>query len=88
MAMLESIFCKIDDFCKHFEKESQSHLLGKAKKVGRKRLLTTSEVLTITGYFHASGYKNFKHYYNSLIQDFLHSAFPLAPSYNRFIELR
>jgi len=57
--MLEAIFCKIDDFCKYFEKESQSHLIGKAKKVGRKRLLTTSEVLTITVYFHASGYISF-----------------------------
>jgi len=86
--MLEVIFCKIDDFCKYFEKKSQSHMIGKSKKVGRKRLLTTSEVLTITVYFHASGYKNFKQYYNVLIRGFLQSAFPLAPSYNRFIELR
>ena len=50
--MLEVIFCKIDDFCKHFEKESQSHLIGKTKKVGKKRLLTTSEALTITIYLY------------------------------------
>jgi len=63
-------------------------LLGNGKNAGRKRKLSTSEILTITIYFHASGFKDFKTYYRTMIQGFLRNAFSGTVSYNRFIELR
>ena len=86
--MLVDIFCEIDDFCKFFEKEAQIKLLGDKKKTGRKRQLSTSEILTIIVYFHKSGFKDFKAYYKTMIQGFLRDAFSGYVSYNRFIELR
>ncbi len=86
--MLVEIFCEIDDCCKFFEKQTEIKFLGKSKKVGRKRFLSTSEILTICIYFHASGFKNFKVYYQTMIKGFLRSAFSGVTSYNRFIELR
>lgn len=86
--MLVEIFCQIDDFCKFFEKEANIKLIGSEKKVGRTRQLTTSEILTIIVYFHASGFKNFKTYYETMIRGYLRTDFSGSISYNRFIELR
>lgn len=86
--MLVKIFCEIDDFCKFFENQNEIKFLGEPKKAGRKQLLSASEILTICVYFHASGFKNFKVYYQTMIQGFLKSAFSSTVSYNRFIELR
>lgn len=86
--MLVEIFCEIDDFCKFFKQEAKIKLIGNEKKAGRKRQLSTSEILTITVYFHESGFKNFKSYYRTMIQGFLRNAFSGCLSYNRFIELR
>lgn len=84
--VLTAIFCHIDEFCKTFEKE-----LSKKFFPGRKRScvcrMTLSEILTITVYFHYSGYKNFKDYYCKHICGPLRSAFTLV-SYNRFNELQ
>lgn len=86
--MLVEIFCQIDDFCKFFEKETQIKLIGNEGKIGRNRVLTTSEILTIIIYYHSSGFKNFKIYYNTMIRGYLRDAFSGLVSYNRFIELR
>jgi Transposase DDE domain len=86
--MLVTIFCEIDDFCKFFENEAGLKIIDNNQRAGRKRMLSTSEVLTIIIYFHQSGFKNFKVYYQTAIQGFLKEAFPQAVSYNRFIELR
>ncbi len=46
--MLVDSFCEIDDFCKLFEQNSKMKLIGNEKKVGKRRQLTTSEILTIS----------------------------------------
>jgi len=86
---LTTIFCIIDDFCKEFEAEKKSFSLNDTQIVRRRRScrLSESEVLTILIYFHHSGYKNFKQYYNILISFFLKDAFRKLVSYNRFIEI-
>jgi hypothetical protein len=86
--MLVEIFCEIDDFCKFYAKEAGIKLIGNTKQAGRKSQLSASEILTITVYFHTTGFKNFKIYYRTMIQGFLKDAFSNTVSYNRFIELR
>lgn len=44
--------------------------------------------MAITIYYHISGYKTFKYYYNDCVLGELRSYFPAALSYNRFIEVK
>jgi hypothetical protein len=81
--MLTTIFVNCDDFCKSFLQNKISN----HKKAGRKRKLTSSEVLTIMTYFHCSNYKTFKNYYTKHVQKYLKTEFPNLVSYNRFVEL-
>ncbi|HAC61961.1 MAG TPA: IS982 family transposase [Cyanothece sp. UBA12306] len=85
---IETLFCKIDDFCQAFAPIFESHLLPK-KVVKRKRKcrLCLSEIATIVVYFHSSGYRNFKKYYINHIFNHCRSEFPNLVSYNRFVEL-
>jgi len=88
--LLTTIFCDIDDFCKHYEKfVSSKRLKNKStlKKGGRPRNLSLSEVLTICIYFHFSGYHTFKRYYKDHVCIVLKSLFGILVSYNRFVEL-
>lgn len=50
--------------------------------------LSPSEVMAITIYYHFSGYKCFKYYYQECILGELKSYFPAALSYNRFVEIK
>lgn len=84
MTDLISIFCEIDDFCKQFNNQIK---IGN-KQRDRKMSLTTSEIMTISIWYHYSGYKTFKDYYTKLIQVYMKNEFPNLVSYNRFIELR
>ena len=90
--MLVEIFYHIDEFCKIYEAAlkakaltDQEYLQESASSV---RTLSLSEIMTICIYYHHSGYKNFKSYYNNLICGYLKSAFTKLVSYNRFIELK
>jgi len=47
-----------------------------------------SEIMTIAIYYHYSGYKTFKEYYEKHVMVYLKSEFPNLASYNRFLELR
>ncbi|MCG8341110.1 MAG: IS982 family transposase [Cytophagales bacterium] len=49
--------------------------------------LTESEVMTILIFFHYSGYRCFKHYYQHCIAKHFKDCFPDLVSYNRFLEL-
>lgn len=49
--------------------------------------MSLSEVMTLIVYFHASGYRNFKHYYLEYVRRHLGAEFPELVSYNRFVEL-
>jgi len=83
--MLTTIFYYSDEFCKLFLKEVENYSL-KLEQFPKSRM-TLSEVMTIMIYWHHSGYKNFKVFYQKHIQNHLKAAFPSAVSYNRFVEL-
>jgi len=83
-----TLFCRIDDFCRHFEPVFKQKLLAeKPKQRRRAEKMSLSEVMTIIVYFHTSGYRNFKQYYLEYVQRHLRAEFPALVSYNRFVEL-
>lgn len=87
--MLETLYCKIDDFCKFFLKEFYKYLVvEKEKKRKRKSKLSISEIMTISIYYHYSGYKSFKDYYEKGVLVYMQKDFKELVSYNRFLELR
>lgn len=87
--MITTIFYYADEFCKYYEKEVCPRLLPtKKKKRNRKSKLSLSEIITIAVYFHFSGYKTFKAYYERCVCGELRDCFPSLVSYNRFLELR
>jgi hypothetical protein len=88
MADLVTIFCEVDDFCKEFKNQYEQRLLS-AGKGKRKRAftMTMSEVMTISIWYHHSGYATFKDFYTKEVEVHLTQESRLV-SYNRFIELR
>jgi hypothetical protein len=89
---LITLFCLIDDFCKSFEITWKKILIenkeGKnLKKATRRPWLSLSEMMTILIYFHSSGYRTFKHYYQVHVLGYLRSYFPRVSSYSRFVQL-
>jgi hypothetical protein len=87
---LVTLFYLIDEFCKDYEPQWQQSLLDSGLKQRRTAArLSMSEILTITVYFHLSGYRMFKWYYEREIlgDTFAASCFPGAVSYTRFLEL-
>lgn len=83
---LIEIFCETDDFCQVFSVWEQTHLLGNTQG-NRKPRLSDSEIMTILIFYHLSGFKCFKYYYNRFVCQNLSGHFPGLVSYNRFIEL-
>jgi len=87
---LVALFYLIDEFCKEFEPRWQQSLLDSGMKQRRtSSRLSLSEILTIIIWFHSSGYRMFKWYYEREIlgNGFAASCFPDAVSYTRFLEL-
>ena len=87
---LVSLFYIIDEFCKEYEPQWSQSLLDSGLRQRRTRSrMSLSDVLTITTFFHLSGYRTFKWYYEREIrgQGFTASCFPSAVSYNQFLEL-
>jgi hypothetical protein len=86
--MLTELYCIIDDFGKLLEENlGEKKLLGSTKT--RNVMTTTlSEIATITLFYHYSGYKDFKSYYEKHVKVYLKKDFPSAPSYSRMIELK
>lgn len=82
------LFCEIDDFCKVFEKISETRALTHGRKRKRKTRLSQSEVMTILVLYHASGYKNLKAFYLEEIERHYQSEFPNLCSYRRFVQLQ
>ena len=86
--MLTQLYCTIDDFCKLLEQElGTKRLLGSQKSKNQSKF-TLSEIATVAIYYHYSGYKNFKIYYEKEIKIHLKNEFPNAPSYSRIVELK
>ena len=86
--ILLQLFCHVDDFCLVFEEPWQQQLIesGKKKRKTTSRL-SLSEVMTIVIWFHQSGFRHFKAFYQH-IQKHYSEEFPNLVSYNRFIELK
>jgi hypothetical protein len=84
---LVEIFCAADDFCKQFERNQKLLTNGSGKR-NRAFSLSLPEILTILIYFHSSGYKTFKEYYEKHVLVNMKSDFSGQVSYNRFIELK
>jgi hypothetical protein len=76
------LFCDADDFCRDFEPLWHQQLIAGHRR--RKSQLSLSERMTIVIAFHASGYRDFKHFYTMLL--LRHRAdFPNLISYARFV---
>lgn len=81
-----ALFCEVDDFCQQVEPLWRSRQLESGKRRrNRQGRLANSEMMTILIAFHASHYRNFKHFYHMLRQQ--HRAeFPGLVGYGRFVE--
>ena len=85
---LTRLFCDADDFCQWFIAEwEKTQLEDGTKKRHRKRSLSHSEIITLIVFYHQSGYKTFKWFYERYVCQRLNKEFPKLVSYNRFIEL-
>lgn len=86
---LTKIFYEVDEFCKQFEKEFERRLLTTGQdKRDRAFSLSLGEIMTIAIYYHESGYKTFKDYYEKQVLTHMKGDFRSLVSYNRFLELR
>ena len=83
---ITEIYCIADEFCKNFEQQTSSFLLGNKSK--RPPKMSSAEVITITLLFHLSGFRTFKHFYIFYVQRHMKSEFPQTVSYNRFVEIQ
>jgi Transposase DDE domain len=83
-----TIFCDIDDFCRHLLTAPYPQLAAPSSPSKHRSLcLTLSEVMTILVFFHASHYRTFKHFYFAHMLGQGRGEFPTLPSYTRFVEL-
>jgi len=89
---LITLFCLIDDFCKSFEILWKKILIENRKGKNHKKAtrhpgLSLSEMMTLLVFFHFSGYRTFKQYYQIYVTGVLRNYFPRIPSYSRFVQL-
>lgn len=81
------MFCEVDDFCKEFEPAWQARQITHGERRRQRSCkLSLSERITIVIAFHASNYRDFKHYYQMLL-DKHRADFPDLVSYTRFVRL-
>ncbi len=86
MSLLE-LFCHVDDFCHSFVPQwQQLQLTSGLMRRHRARTLSLSEIMTMLIWFHGSGDRNFKTYYQEHVQPHVHAEFPGLVSYARFVE--
>jgi hypothetical protein len=85
-----TIFYHVDEFCKVFEATLKAKSISEdnQKIIRRTCSLSLSEIITICVYYHYSGYKNFKSYYEKQVLVYMKSDFRSLVSYSRFIELK
>jgi hypothetical protein len=85
---LTQLFCDVDDFCQSFIVEwRKNQITSGEKKRNRPPRMSFSEMITLLVYYHQSGYRTFKWFYQNHVQKHWQSAFPGLLSYHRFIEL-
>ena len=81
---LTDIFIQCDDFCKILNAYQIENNLTMEKE---ETLMSESEMMSVVIFYHLSGMKCFKYYYQQCIQKHLSSYFPDTYSYNRFVHL-
>lgn len=82
---LLEIFIACDDFVK---KLSQYQLEFNDQTEKKTEMMCESEMMSIVIFYHHSGFKCFKYYYECVIQGTLKSYFPRTYSYSRFVNLQ
>ncbi len=88
VSKLIEIFCSCDDFCIALKEMQRKQLPeSSANKLTRHPELTESEMMSIVIFYHLSGFKCFEYYYRQLLLGPLHTYFPKAVSYERFVAL-
>jgi hypothetical protein len=78
---LTEIFIACDDFCKHFQHYSMSQLYQPLKE----RQMCDSEMMAILVFYHHSGMKCFKYYYEQIIAKLLRSYWRKPYAYEAFV---
>jgi len=87
--VITEIFYHTDNFCKEFEaKTGKNFLTDGDNKRKREHTFSLSEAMTIAIYYHYSGYKTFKDYYEKCVEKDLKTCFNGLVSYGRFVELK
>ena len=87
MSLVE-LFADVDDFCQLFEPRWRRFQLSNGlHQRNRETLLSLNEIMTIMVYFHQSGYRFIKTYYQNHVQKHLNEEFPKLVSYHRFVTL-
>jgi hypothetical protein len=86
---LYQIFMEVDDFCKVYDFHVAQRALpaGGKNHPGPKCGLSLSEIVTLTIFYHESGFRCFQYYCQDMVLGELKPFFPGAVSYNRFVEL-
>lgn len=85
---LVEIFIECDDFQKKLQTYLEKRAIGNSNEnCGPKPVMSDSEIMTILIYFHLSGIRCFKWYYQHIIKVSLQSYFPKTMSYSRFVYL-
>lgn len=87
---LVEIFVRCDDFYQEFESFLNTRsVVDPLKKLSSLKCgLAPSEVMTIVIFYHLSGYKCFKYYYQKCVLGELREYFPKAVSYSRFVSIK
>jgi hypothetical protein len=87
--MVTEIFVAIDDFCQIFVPELERRMVAAGtprSHAGRPSALCESEIMTVVIFFHLSGMRNFKYFYQLFCKEFS-KEFPNLVSYQRMVEL-
>jgi Transposase DDE domain len=88
LARLTEVFYEVDDFCKAFEAQWQTYLLGSgAAPRGPKPGLAVSEIITLLLVLHSSRFKYLKNFYQGVAIPWLRPYFPGLPCYEQFVTL-
>lgn len=86
---LTEIYILCDDFMIALDNYMEQNFIDEAsyQSPRQDRMMSQSELMSIVIFYHYSGFRCFKWYYNRVIKIFLKSYFPTSYSYNRFIQL-
>ena len=79
---LTEIFISCDDFCQQFQHYSMSQSYGLARK---ERQMCDSEMMSILIFYHHSGMRCFKYYYEQIILKLLRSYWKKPYTYEAFV---